>query len=377
MKCLVVLAVIVALCAGGAIPVIPGDNSHYVEGESRYIWMPDGDGVPHLVDLQEPADEELLNDPTRNGANNAYWLFTRSNRNNAQIITNGNANSVWSSNYRGARPLKVIVHGWNNNGNSAVNTMVTSGNEKVLTKCIKYEAFLDVADVNVIVVDWRALANSGYWTAVSGVPSVGNFLGDFLTWLVNLTGTNWNNVHLVGFSLGAHVVGNAGRRTGRRPIRITGLDPAGPEWGGNANALRNNDGGYVECIHTCGGSLGINDPICAANFYPNGGRHRQPGCGLVDYACSHGRSFEFFAATIRFNRLVGRQCSNLSQANNNNCSGNSFNMGNSILSKRGWVSRPKPSRCTLFQFEPVKLINHVKKVPRKLPTLGTLLTAVQ
>lgn len=57
------------------VPTVPGDNSHYKEGKSRYIWMPDGDDVPRLVDLKEPVDEQIL--LTRNGANNQYWLFTR------------------------------------------------------------------------------------------------------------------------------------------------------------------------------------------------------------------------------------------------------------------------------------------------------------
>ncbi|MDK0634180.1 hypothetical protein P5E82_15025, partial [Clostridium perfringens] len=111
-------------------------------------------------------------------------------------------------------------------------------------------AFLAVQDVNVIVVDWRALANSNYITAANGVPGVGQFLGNFLVWLINTAGGNWNNVHLVGFSLGAHVVGSAGRQAGRRAARVTGLDPAGPNWGGNSNALNGNDGQYVEAIHT-------------------------------------------------------------------------------------------------------------------------------
>lgn len=64
-----------AVCASDVIPSVPGDNSLYVEGESRYIWMPDGEGTPVLVDLQEPVDEMFLN--SRNGANNQYWLFTR------------------------------------------------------------------------------------------------------------------------------------------------------------------------------------------------------------------------------------------------------------------------------------------------------------
>ncbi|XP_045493353.1 uncharacterized protein LOC123692606 [Colias croceus] len=64
----------IIVCAGNAIPSKPGDNSHYVEGESCYVWIPDGEGVPRLVDLEEPADKSFLN--ARNGANNAYWLFT-------------------------------------------------------------------------------------------------------------------------------------------------------------------------------------------------------------------------------------------------------------------------------------------------------------
>lgn len=84
-------------------------------------------------------------------------------------------------------------------------------------------AFLAVMDCNVIVVDWRALANSAYNTAAAGVPSVGQHLGNFVNWLFNTAGGNWNQVHFVGFSLGAHVVGNAGRQVSGRAARITGM----------------------------------------------------------------------------------------------------------------------------------------------------------
>lgn len=63
------------MAVGEDIPTVPGDNSHYVAGKSRYIWMPDGEGTPHLVDGQEPIGEAFLK--SRNGANNQYWLFTR------------------------------------------------------------------------------------------------------------------------------------------------------------------------------------------------------------------------------------------------------------------------------------------------------------
>lgn len=133
----------------------------------------------------------------------------RANPNSPQIITMGNANSVWSSNYWSGRPLIVLVHGWNGSGNSGINTYLVP-------------AFLDVMDCNVIVVDWKNSASGLYTTSVLAVPSVGQYLGNFLVWLVNTAGGNWNNIHLVGFSLGAHIVGNAGRITGGQVSRITG-----------------------------------------------------------------------------------------------------------------------------------------------------------
>ncbi|KAI5635721.1 lipase domain-containing protein [Phthorimaea operculella] len=320
MKLLVALFALVALCYGTPISVIPGDNSHYVEGLSRYIWMPDGDGVPHLVDLYERPSEDEMQRASRNGANNQYWLYSRQNRNNYQLLIHNNANSVQNSNYRANRPTVVIVHGWNNNGNSEINPNLR-------------DAFLQVLDCNVVVVDWRTLAGSSYFAAVSGVPSVGQHIGDFLTWLINTAGGNWNQVHLVGHSLGAHVVGNAGRRTGNRPRRITGLDPAGPSFANSNNALRATDGVYVECIHTDGGTLGIFNPICRANFYPNGGRNAQPGCWLS--TCSHGRAHQFMESSIYNNHFVGRQCNNIQAAQNGNCNGATLNMGNAIMNKNG------------------------------------------
>ncbi|XP_030022464.2 lipase member H-A [Manduca sexta] len=314
---LLVLAAFIALCAGHVIPDVPGDESRFVEDDNRYVWMADDEGNQVLVDTQEPIDYEFI---ARNGANNQYWLFTRQNPTNRQVITNGNVNSIRNSNYRGNRPTKVIVHGWRNSGTTEMNPLITS-------------AFLAVQDCNVIVVDWSRLAsNINYNTAAAGVPSVGQFLGNFLVWLFNNGGGNWNQLHLVGFSLGAHVVGVAGRTAGGRPGRVTGLDPAGPGWPNNGNRLSRNAGRYVEAIHTNGRDLGIMNPSGDADFYPNGGR-RQPGCGST--SCSHGRANEFFAASVRNNHLAGLRCADIREAENNNCRGSRFNMGNAIVGKSG------------------------------------------
>lgn len=103
----------------------------------------------------------------------------------------------------------VIVHGWNNNGNSPMNPLIR-------------DHFLRTHDGNVIVCDWSQLASSSYTTAAAGAPSVGQHLGNFVGWLMRSFGGNFNNVHLVGFSLGAHIVGVAGRNTGSTVGRVTG-----------------------------------------------------------------------------------------------------------------------------------------------------------
>ncbi|KAI5639763.1 lipase domain-containing protein [Phthorimaea operculella] len=321
MRLLVASFAIVALCYGTPISVIPGDNSHYVEGVSRYIWMPDGDGVPHLVDLYErPSADEMLRASRDRGANNQYWLYSRQRRHSYQLLVHNDTNSVQNSNYQPDRPTVVIVHGWNNNGNSELNPNLR-------------DAFLQVLDCNVIVVDWSDLASSLYFTSANGVPSVGQYLGDFLVWLLDTAGGNWDQVHLVGHSLGAHVVGNAGRRTGNRVRRITGLDPAGPTFGNNDDALQATDAVYVECIHTDGGVLGIFDPICQVNFYPNGGRNAQPGCWIS--TCSHSRSHHLMESSVYNDHFVARQCNNLQAANDGNCNGATMNMGNAVLDKNG------------------------------------------
>lgn len=61
-----------------------------------------------------------------------------------------------------------------------------------------------------------------YNTAVRGVPDVGRGLGKFLNFVNDVNGAPFNSMHLIGFSLGAHLVGNAGRELGGRVARVTG-----------------------------------------------------------------------------------------------------------------------------------------------------------
>lgn len=67
---------------------------------------------------------------------------------------------------------------------------------------------------------------------------------------------------------------------------VSGLDPAYPGFellsaftGGRLEAT---DADFVDVIHTCGGALGLLDPVGQADFYPNGGTPMQPGCNILN-----------------------------------------------------------------------------------------------
>ncbi|CAG4935358.1 unnamed protein product [Colias eurytheme] len=292
-----------------------------VKQYERFIEIPGGDGQMHLVDLEAEPDVEFLNEIARNPANNQYFLYTRRNPRVSQTLTINNANSIRNSNFNANRPTIVIVHGWLSNRNTNPNPTVRN-------------AYLDKSDVNVIVMDWRRLAMRDYVTAANGVPAVGRGLGQFLQFLNQVTGAPFTSMHLIGFSLGAHLVGNAGRQLGGRAARVTGLDPAGPLWTLSSNRLRASDGVYVEAIHTDGGTggLGIGSRVADADFFPNGGRS-QPGCATS--LCNHNRAWELFAATVTRNHLEGRQCTSMTQVTYNTCRGSTLRMGNDDLNKRG------------------------------------------
>ncbi|XP_063627082.1 pancreatic triacylglycerol lipase-like [Cydia splendana] len=313
--------VLLAFAAFASAVPVPEEQADFEY--PRFIQFPDGDGIPHTVDLQEEVDHNLLEEVQRNPNNNLYLLYTRRNPLTSQTLVMNDRNSVLNSNFNPSHPTVVIAHGWLSNQNTDLNPVIRN-------------AYLNKGEANVFVLDWRRLAIGGYVTAVSGVPAVGRGLGQFLRFVHETTGAPYSSMHLVGFSLGAHLVGNAGRELGGAVARITGLDPAGPLWNLNRDRLGPNDGVYVEAIHTDGGytigGLGIGTVIANADFFPNGGIS-QPAC--LTNICNHNRAWELFAATVPYNHLIGQECTSNLQITLNTCRGQSLQMGNDDLRKWG------------------------------------------
>ncbi|XP_067250936.1 endothelial lipase isoform X1 [Chanodichthys erythropterus] len=171
----------------------------------------------------------------------------------------------------------LIIHGWTMSG------MFENWMHKLVAAVQRRES-----EANVVVVDWLGLAHQLYPDAVNHTRRVGQSIATLLDWLQEEEKLQLEDVHMIGYSLGAHVAGYAGTFVNGNIGRITGLDPAGPMFEGTEShkRLSPDDADFVDVLHTytrgaLGVSIGIQEPIGHIDIYPNGG-DVQPGCSLGD-----------------------------------------------------------------------------------------------
>ena len=81
--------------------------------------------------------------------------------------------------------------------------------------------FLIKENCNFIAVDWEESANIGYFSSASKVQPIGILTGNFLNFLIT-QGLKVSQLHIIGFSLGAHIAGKAGDHVREQVPRITG-----------------------------------------------------------------------------------------------------------------------------------------------------------
>lgn len=258
-----------------------------------------------------------------------FLLWTRQNPNIFQVLTIGDAAALSRSNYDSAKATKVYAHGWTMSGYDTTATNLR-------------DAFLSAEDCNFISVDWEAAAGyTNYYVSSANTLPVGNLAGDLVNFLL-AQGSVLSRFHYVGFSLGAHVAGNAGARTTGRVPRITGLDPAYPGFSMDDTTTRldTSDAAFVDIIHTNSNTLldgGLSFPfsIGHVDFWPNGGS-RQVGCAdsgpnLIDLAqgCSHGRAPIYFTESINSNvAFRATACTSYANFQSGSCNNNAkANMG--------------------------------------------------
>ena len=264
-----------------------------------------------------------------------FQLFTRKNPTEFQELQPDDDQLLEQSDFNSRLPTRIFTHGYN-------------GGPFHSYPC--RDEFLTRDDCNFIAVDWTALSTGINYPLISmvNVQLVGQHLASLVDMLVERAAAPIESFHLIGWSLGAHVVGAAGAalRSGQLE-RITGLDPAWPGYTVNRtdNRLDTGDAKFVDVVHTDGallteGGLGFGPAIGHVDFYPNGGEH-QPGCtgpivmtrddvhvhlGSATGAgrgCDHDRAPAYFAESINaLVAFVGVRCDSYDEFLNGTCAGN-------------------------------------------------------
>ncbi|XP_026466677.1 pancreatic lipase-related protein 2-like [Ctenocephalides felis] len=250
------------LIAGGFGNPLSKNEFSYESKDTMYF--PDSRGNLYLINLKG-AD-----DPSNRATEKPviFNLFTRSNPDTAQVLVLGDKENLKNSNFNPAHPTRFTVHGWMSEQDNPFNSIIR-------------EAYLEQGEFNVIVVDWTASSNTiNYISAVNAVTPTALKVAEMIDFLAENAGIKTNDVHMAGHSLGAHVVGVAGRNVKSGKIHtVVGLDPALPLFSisNPEKRIDTNSAEYVEIIHTNGGTLGFLEPLGHADFYPNGGK-KQVGC---------------------------------------------------------------------------------------------------
>lgn len=227
------------------------------------------------------------------------------------------------------RPTKFIVHGFLDDPN------VTTWMKTMKDELLKH------GDYNVVIVDWSHGNLPPYGQASANTRTVGAQIASIIKVLMTTYACSADSFHLIGHSLGAHTVGYAGERIPGLG-RITGLDPAGPDFANTDKVVRldETDAVFVDVIHTDAKNLlllgfGLKEQIGHSDFYPNLG-HDQPGCtrdpiiniienGLIDgieeeAACNHLRSIKYFSESINSNcPFLGFPCASEDDFKSNKC----------------------------------------------------------
>jgi len=253
-----------------------------------------------------------------------FLLWTRANMDEPQVVEL-TPESLMASNFDSAHPTVILAHGWQDDGMRYGEFFAPS--------------YLAVGEHNIFSINWGQLEGLNYLKAAATTEPVGKHSALLVLLLAFEAGAKMEEIHLVGHSLGAHVVGFLGKEVQvlglGKVARVTGLDPAKPmfEAATEKGRIDKGDAEFVDIIHTNSGNLwdgclSFPEALGHIDFYPGGGSH-QPGCteicfgatctnatidDLIKGGCSHTRANSYFRESIESrsrdgDEFVGTSCS--------------------------------------------------------------------
>jgi len=269
--------------------------------------------------------------------------------------------SAWNS----SNPVVFYVHGMSESVDSK-STKAVCG------------SFLQRGGWNVIAINYATQAKYSsfivnafaYLVTQSGV--VGEALGGLLNQLID-RGVPASSFYLVGYSIGAHVVGHAARTAAGTIPRITGLDPQLHGWFlfELDDHLWSTDATTVDVIHSNGILAGIPTALGTVDFYPNSGYALQPGCSLSFGSdliyCSADVSWKYFAeSVINPKAFEAISCDSWTEFEIGKCTGTTDYMGygysqkskgNFYLQTNGAAPYSKGNKGIIYDFRTMNALN--------------------
>ncbi|XP_055853130.1 phospholipase A1 2-like [Episyrphus balteatus] len=230
--------------------------------------------------ILEKAVKNLVSTPNETVS---FYLYKRDFPTCAQEIRIDD-DSLQNSSFDARHPTRIIINGWMSSSQNRFIKSVSS-------------AYFSLGDFNIIVVDWSSMShNINYYKVVKLIDKVGGHVADLAKHLHNTFQVDYDNIYLIGHSLGAQIAGSAGRQIYPDKFNtIFALDPAGPSFKKRSieERLDSSDAKYVESIQTSE-NLGFQEPSGHATFYPNKGTYQY----CIGLGCSHRRAYKYFAESI-------------------------------------------------------------------------------
>lgn len=186
----------------------------------------------------------------------------------------------------------------------------------------------------VLLLDTRASFCREYVSSALQVNGLARRLFSFIQNL-HFQGFPIAKIHIIGFSLGAHVAGISARLVQLKLFksleRITALDPARPCFIKQSKyRLKKEDASFVYVLHTSSGVVGLEEPIGDVDVYANGITSNQPECKerAITLRCDHAQSWKLYAASVSNESLLtGSECVTWNELRNKQCSGDRTNVG--------------------------------------------------
>ncbi|XP_004535360.1 vitellogenin-1-like [Ceratitis capitata] len=187
-------------------------------------------------------------------------------------------------------------------------------------------------DTNYLALDVGDYINTLYVWSAQNTDKIGQYLAEGIQHLESFI--NITDLHLIGHSLGAQIMGSAARyyydSTGVALPYVTGIDPAFPCFneGEELTTISLSDADFVDIIHTDPGVSGQYQAYGHADFYVGGKFPVQDACNNPQ--CSHEIVWKYYTESVYPNNernFLSKRCKSLNSLQEGRCDGDEYPMG--------------------------------------------------